>query len=315
MLKSLEKKILITLAYSLQFNQALYVRELYLRLLGARRVTKFEFAAALANLVKSGYVSRRENLWFIPSLQTQTEQKKLIQLRAARAGQYIQKITETHLVSSFVFLVLGVRALVITGSVAVKNSDRDDDIDYMVITKKNRLWLIRPVLIAYAAFQGKRRSFAREEKNSWCFNLWLEEEELQISRVARSLYTAYEVAQTVWVFDAGGVQEHFIAQTAWVMGYIPRLRSLQKQNILRYVPVVSVRVARKIAEFVYTILSLPLEIILYLCNYVAFVLQYTYMYQHITREKVSLRHAFFHPRDTKKQVDATLIQLLKKIHA
>ena len=87
MLKSLEKKILITLAYSLQFNQALYVRELYLRLLGARRVTKFEFAAALVNLVKSGYVSRRENLWFIPSLQTQTEQKKLVQLRAARPEQ------------------------------------------------------------------------------------------------------------------------------------------------------------------------------------------------------------------------------------
>ena len=70
----------------------------------------------------------------------------------------------------------------ITGSVAAGYPKRGEDIDLMVITKNNCLWLTRLGAKTWTWFNRipERRYGAEQKKDDFCFNLWLEDCSLEL---------------------------------------------------------------------------------------------------------------------------------------
>ena len=282
----IEQRILLTLAYSEQFSFPLTVSELYTRLLVSFFVDFSTFVGALKELQNKKLIVYFDEFLFVSGLTTE-KIIELASLRKKRESYARAKWRELEDFIVFAKRIPFIKGVAVTGSLAVNNTIKDDDIDFMIVTANNRLWLTRLIVIVFATLKGKRRSFAKEEKNSWCFNLWVEESELQLPISSRSIYEAYEVVQAVWVLSRGSVSRNFRQVNKWTQKHI-------------FMSGLGVNLPTP-SHFSFFDLPLVSQII-DLCNRVVFWLQYAYMKPHMTREKVSRKHAFFHPRDTKSAV-------------
>ncbi|PIR64218.1 MAG: hypothetical protein COU64_00685, partial [Candidatus Pacebacteria bacterium CG10_big_fil_rev_8_21_14_0_10_40_26] len=173
-------------------------------------------------------------------------------------------------------------------------------------TKPHSLWLVRPVVVAYAWYKKKRRSWKREEKNSWCFNFWLEETQLGLPKNKRSIYTAYELFQAEWVLAEPNVFRQYYTTNLWAKSILPKLyqRARHAQpNIMKSKQLLKSQIAT-VLFWKYPAAWL---------NAVLYAVQLVYMLPHRTSERVGQSFAFFHPRDTHTQVFENWKSSLKRL--
>lgn len=280
------KRIILTLAYTEQFNFPLNKKELYSRLLVSYFVSLKNFNNSISFLKDKNLIKYSNGYFFISGLST-NQMNSLVETRKKRAKFATKKWHELVEFVNFAKHIPFITGIAITGSLATNNTIKDDDIDFMIVTTPNRLWITRLIVTLYATTKGKRRSFAKEEINSWCFNLWIEETDLQLPKKSRSVYEVYEVIQAVWIVSKDNVASRFRSLNNWT-----------KNNV--YFNKYDFKDIEKGVDWSNNILLL--NELLYLLNSISFYFQYSYMKQHMTREKVSKSHAFFHPRDTKSEI-------------
>jgi hypothetical protein len=177
----------------------------------------------------------------------------------------------------------------ITGGLAMSNSSRDDDIDFFIITAKNRLWLTRLSVIIFLEILGKRRRPRDKRfKNKICPNLFLDETVLSLSKGKRNLFTAHEICQMKPIFNKDNTYEKFLKVNLWVKEHLPNgiknlePRTKNKGNMAK---------SKKSPKF--NVLS---SIFLFL-EKLAYRFQVRYMKSKKTNEDVSPSFAFFHPQD------------------
>jgi hypothetical protein len=74
-----------------------------------------------------------------------------------------------------------IRFVGITGSVAFESARCGDDIDVIIATAPNRLWIVRPfVNLIYSLLRWRRRVSGKNNKNKLCFNLWVDGDNLSL---------------------------------------------------------------------------------------------------------------------------------------
>jgi hypothetical protein len=202
-----------------------------------------------------------------------------------------------------------IKGIAVTGSLAMNNVVENDDCDFLIVTQPRRLWLTRLAVIAVALLKGKRRSWSGEEQDSWCFNMWLDAEHLSMPEELHQVYGAYEVIQARWVEDRNNIEQLFRGQNAWV------------ETILPFAPAVSAPGAqeRQRSTLQQNHASASHHHRTWLekwgdgWDWLAFQLQLWYMKSHMTRERVGRGYAFFHPRDTKRDVTHQWRRRLKSL--
>ena len=79
-----------------------------------------------------------------------------------------------------------VRAIGLSGSVSKNFADDNSDIDYFLITKANRLWIARTLLIIF-----RKNPFLKNRDKYYCMNYFVDEEDLVIKE--KNIYTATEL--------------------------------------------------------------------------------------------------------------------------
>jgi hypothetical protein len=112
-------------------------------------------------------------------------------------------------------LIPWVRLVALTGTRAMDNARADDDIDLMIITAANRLWLTR-LLLTCLLFPWLRRG--KQIARRLCLNLWLDETALAIT--PQNLFTAHEICQAVPLYNQDKTYEKFIKANQWVKQYL-----------------------------------------------------------------------------------------------
>lgn len=278
----LQRQILLTLSYSNVFSQPLTKEEIEARLIapaGGGWSKAPAVDTGLAELAEFGLVRKNDKFWQLASLSA-----NLAEVRKRREAFSQAKLNELQPFLHFCQQLTWIMGIAVTGSVSVMNAEAKDDVDLMVVVRSGRLWLVRPLLVFYSFLKGKRRSWNHEEENSWCLNLWLEETELAIKPANRNIYVAYEVFQARWVLIRHNINQQFLEKNAWIQHYLSDVfienkpQKKKKQTGQR---------ANEVLNWL---------------NRLAYVLQRWYMQPHITREKVGLQAAFFHPRDTKNRI-------------
>ena len=191
------------------------------------------------------------------------------------------------------------RLVAITGSLAIDNANKDDDIDLMIVTSTNTLWLTRLFIIPLISLLFKRRTpkisnLKSQISNAICLNLWLDESALVVPVNKRNLYTAHEVLQVQPIFDRGDTYQKFILANSWTKTYLANAYSHAVQDMPTKRAQTSERSDGREHVFWY-IRTVP--------NWLAFKFQYLYMKKKITTETVTLHSAYFHPRNLSKELD------------
>ena len=109
------------------------------------------------------------------------------------------------------------RAVALSGSLALLNSQPKSDIDLLIIVKKNRVWLARLFVSLYFQILRKRR-YGAKIAGRFCLNHYLCEG-IRIKE-DRNLYTAVEYAALLPVLGSGRLRD-FWAQNKWVRDFLP----------------------------------------------------------------------------------------------
>lgn len=184
-----------------------------------------------------------------------------------------------------------IRLIALTGSVAANNSKTIDDLDLLIITSSNTLWLTRPFFLFFLSFKFNRRhpgDSPAGANNLFCPNLWLDSLSLSLPRNQRNIYTAHEVLQIKPIFDRGDTYRAFIHANSWTKHYLTNA----------YTQLSKSKHKEKNQKNLSFLLS-PL-------NAIAFFLQYLFMLPKKTTERVSPHFAYFHKNDLSQRLEDLL---------
>lgn len=298
-LRPLEQAIIYTLAYTTHFKYPLTPSEVSERLMVrfddhtivvAKIPSRQAVAQALSRLLKRQILVKKDGYLTFPGFEA------TVGIRERREGYAAARQPELIQVVALAQQCPWIEAVFLTGSLAMANGERTADLDFLIVTQPHRLWLARLWMIWQAFRHGKRRSWQGEEKNSWCFNLWLESDQLAVFGQQASLYTAYELIQAKPLFDRSQyLAAALVGENQWARQYLPL--ASHWQALTDFLPFPHQRQNQLVTWL----------------NQVAFALQLHYMKPHRTREKVTAGYAFFHPRDTQTWVYQGWAQIIRRI--
>src|SRR3989338_6207035 len=97
---------------------------------------------------------------------------KTIQIRQKRTVLSIEKYSRAQKVAQILGKIPQVQLVGLSGSVAVANAKKSDDIDFFIITKAGNLWSGRILILIFLQILGVRRRFGEKNvANKICCNL------------------------------------------------------------------------------------------------------------------------------------------------
>lgn len=148
---------------------------------------------------KDGYIYIKPNSEYIDN-----------RLEKEKYSQRMWKITKyvVHIIKRFPFI----RAILITGSLSKNSSTKQSDIDFMVITENNRLWISRTLLMLF------KKIFLLNSYKYFCINYFITEDSLEVDD--KNIFTATEVATVKGVFNTE-LMKKFLGANKWVNDFFP----------------------------------------------------------------------------------------------
>lgn len=187
--------------------------------------------------------------------------------------------------SNWLKIIPSIKAVALTGSSALKNAVFYDDLDFCVITSKNALWITRFFVILLAKVLAKQPQIDAQaninNRQAWCFNLWLDESGLNIVNRGLSIYQAYELMQMDWLFD----KDH--------------LKIKMLRNNIQFAELINLKIKN---DFVLKMNKSIIYYLLWPINYLFYFLQSIYRYVLFGRENYLLSPNQAHFNDLKRQL-------------
>jgi predicted nucleotidyltransferase len=112
-----------------------------------------------------------------------------------------------------------IESVCISGSLSKGYYDEKSDIDFFIITKENRIWIARTLLIVY------KKIFLLNSKKYFCLNYFMSSGYLKVDEENR--FTATEIATLIPLYGRNTFN-NFIQENIWVYSFFPNLDRKEK---------------------------------------------------------------------------------------
>ena len=116
---------------------------------------------------------------------------------------------KAKLISKFPY----VEAVGISGSLSKGYYDNESDVDFFIITKPNKLWICRTLLMLY------KKIFLLNSRKYFCINYFISSNQMEIEE--KNLFTATEL-KTLIPLQGKIVFEGFYKDNSWLNGYFSK---------------------------------------------------------------------------------------------
>lgn len=214
----------------------------------------------------------------------------LVAKRKAREQESTKKILIAKQAARLLSLIPFLSLVGISGSVAMQNADKNDDIDLFIVTKPGTVWITRLVsTLLLDVFSVRRKRGDGNVDNKICLNMFLDEQNLQLAK--EDIYTAHEIIQLKPIFDRYNVYGMLQSQNDWIqifLGNSNKKKHMHK-TYAKMIPYLLLPIERTLQD-----------------------LQMHYMQGHRTREVLTSGVLAFHPQDARESVLRRYRKRLKK---
>ena len=215
----MNEAILKTLAYFDYFGYPLKAWEIHKWLIQKKASLK-QTEKALRNLVEEKKIFKENEFYLLRA------KKNLVKKRLKGEGISKGRLFKAKLVAFLIKSIPWIKLVGVSGSLSVLASQEKDDIDLVIVTAGNRIWLSRLLLIFLTTLTGLRRK--RREKllsaaGKICINLILEVDNL--AQKNRNIYVAHEVLQMRLLWQRQQIYSRFLHDNQWVFRYLPNWKS------------------------------------------------------------------------------------------
>jgi predicted nucleotidyltransferase len=123
-----------------------------------------------------------------------------------------------------------VEAVGVSGSLSKGYYDDDSDIDFFVITKSNKLWICRTLLMLY------KKVFLFNSRKYFCINYFISENQLEI--VEKNRFTATEL-KTLIPMQGREIFEEFYKSNNWITSYFSKFEAFTDAILNTKKPILS----------------------------------------------------------------------------
>jgi len=207
----LQRAILRTLAYADIFDYPLTLEEIHRFLIG-QEVTKSKLKTILNS--QFSIPNSQSGFYFLRG------REKILATRKKREKWSQKKMKIARKVARWLRLIPTIKMVAVTGALAMENSDKEDDVDLLIVTAKNRLWFSRGLVVTFLRFFGLYRR-PRKIKNMICPNMLLDEEHLVVHKKEQDLFSAHEVCQLKVLWEKDGIYQKFVKENQWAKRFLP----------------------------------------------------------------------------------------------
>jgi len=207
-------------------------------------------------------------------------EKQSIELAKNKSQEYLLKMElATKLVDDHLKKFNNILMVAVTGSTAAENATCEEDVDLFIICKPGTMWLTRLRLRLYIWYKGipHRQYGQREKRNDFCFNLWIDQSDMEIFKEKQNQKNAVDLIMMKPVLNRNNAYEEFIYKNKWAKKFVANgYNQLQVKNQKLQVK------------------SQKPSIIIRCLNWVAFLGQLTYIRLKGPIRFISPTQAFFH---------------------
>lgn len=213
----LQKSVLSTLVYYDTLDYPLTGFEVWKHLLTADGVSQTEPVSlgavlrTLDDLRQAGRVVLFQGFWVLP------DRTALIPLRIRREKTAVEKLKRaSHLIRACSWLPF-VRMIALTGSLSMKQGDRESDWDFLVVMRGGAIWTGRLLLTLWLSLLGKRRHGAKVYDRA-CLNCYLSDAQLAVP--LQDLFSSHEYRFLYPVIGRATFRQFELANR-WMLRYRP----------------------------------------------------------------------------------------------
>lgn len=210
----IKSAILAALSYFDLFSYPLSEEEVFFWL--PAKAGRQEVKKALEELRKAGKISVKDGFYFF-------SQKNSVEQRKKQESEAVGKIKKAQEAARLLGLLPGILLVGLTGNLAMKAAKKEDDIDFLIITRSGWLWRSRFLAIFLLELLGwRRRPNQKEVRDKICLNLFLEEGHLALKKERHDLYTAHEILQMKPLVDKADAYQRFLQANFWAASFLPQ---------------------------------------------------------------------------------------------
>ncbi|MDI6778089.1 MAG: hypothetical protein QMD77_02760 [Patescibacteria group bacterium] len=171
-----------------------------------------EIIEVLENKEPKKYIEEFRGFYFLKGW------KELVEKRIQNDKNSIAKHKIAERVVWWLRFIPFVRMVAVTGTLAMKNPEKESDIDFFVVLEKERIWIGR-LLVTLAVHLLGRRRYGKKIKNRICLNYFVTTESLKIKR--QDLFAANEYSFIYPLFGFSVYKKFGEANIGWIKKYKP----------------------------------------------------------------------------------------------
>jgi len=206
----LKNNVLRALLYYDIFNHPLSADELF-TFFPENSVSKKEFCSLLEKVASEEscpFASSNGYYYIKPNVQNieLRKQKEDVSRKMWRMAGLV-----THVIKRFPY----VRCVLVSGSLSKNSSNKASDIDFMIITEQNRLWIARTMLMIF------KKIFLLNSYKYFCLNYYITNSHLEIEE--KNIFTATEVATVKATYNTHMMRK-FVNANMWIKEYFPNYK-------------------------------------------------------------------------------------------
>jgi len=184
----------------------------------------------LVLMQKKGIIEEREGFYFLSG------KENLIKIREERVQYSRRKFRKARLVA-FIFRFIPWIKMIAIGNIIGKNNLRDEsDIDFFVVTKKNRIWLTRFFCNSFTKLLGLRPKEG-DMRDKICLSFFISDESVDLEKLMlrgeKDIYFIYWMADLKLIYNKKNTWDNFFKANSWIFNYLPNLR-LEKTALKEY---------------------------------------------------------------------------------
>ena len=210
----LEKSILATIVYYDTLNLPLTQMEIFKYLIKVSpkqklsKINLFSIITLLESKELKRFIESKNGFYFLKG------RENLVKQRIKKQKITEQKWKIAKRIIWIMQLIPFLRGVMVSGSMAIGNAKKESDIDVLIITSKNRIWIVRAITTLFLHIL-KRRRHNHLTKDRICLNHYITEESLNI--IHRSLYNAQTYAHLIPVLELEAFNlKKFYKKNKWI---------------------------------------------------------------------------------------------------
>lgn len=171
-----------------------------------------EILKTLENKSLNNFIEEKNGFYFLK------KREKLLEIRIECQKISDQKWKKARKIIKKLWWIPFLRAVFVSGSLALDNTKKQSDIDLLIITKHKRIWTARFLITSFIHIIGKRR-YGKKTADRICLNHYITDESLKID--FPSLYNAQTYAHLVPVLKIEkDIYKKFRGANKWINDYV-----------------------------------------------------------------------------------------------